>query len=289
MNEKAKRIFLDFCLSVAGSALTGISIALFTAPNRIAPGGLSGLATVVSYLTGGKIGIGMLTFLFKAPIMAYGIKKLGLRPILMTIFSALILSVFIDLFAYLLPAYTGNTLMAAMAGGVLSGAGAGIMFTRSISMGGTDLLSLCLKKSFPSFPVGRILMVLDGTVVLIAVAVFHDFEVALYSIFCIFVTTKVIDAIIQGLDYAKIIYVVTEKGEEISHVLMEEGGRSVTVIPSKGGYSKRDKKLLLVAVSRNEFSETIRLIRTADEDSFVFSVSASEVHGGSFRSARRDS
>lgn len=281
--ERIRQILLDIASAVIGSALVGAGIAFFTAPNDIAPGGVSGLATAVSAIFGGKVSIGLLSFVFNIPIVILGLKRLGLKPILTTLFSTVLLSVFIDWFGSMYAGYTNNVLMASVAGGVATGLGTGILFIRGASTGGTDLLSLVLKTFFPNVDVGRLLLILDGCVVLVAVIVFKNIEVALYSAVTIFIGSKVVDAIVQGVDHAKVIYVVTEKGEEISRKLLSDIERGVTVIPAKGGYTNRDKSLLMVVVSRNEFAQTLGIIRSVDRESFVFASSATEVHGEGFK------
>ena len=288
MQEKTKQIMLDILAAVFGSAFVAIGVALFTAPNNIAPGGVSGLATAVASLLNNKVTIGILSLIFNIPIVIMGLKKLGLRPIITTLLATVLLSVFIDLAGMISKGYTNNTLMAAVAGGVFCGIGTGILFIRGSSTGGTDLLSLVLKVYFPNMEVGRILLIVDGLVVLFAVIIFHDIEVALYSVVTIFVSSRVVDAIVQGIDYAKVVYVITEKGEELSRVLIEKTDRSTTIIPAQGGYTGRDKSVLMIVVRRNEFYQTLGIIKEVDRAAFIIATSATEVHGEGFKPIEKD-
>ena len=281
--ERIRNFIIDVLIVLIGSALVGAGIALFTAPNRIAPGGVSGLATAVSSLLGGKISIGILSLIFNVPIVILGLKKLGLRPILTTLFATVLLSGFIDLFAAVFPVYTANTLMAALVGGVLCGAGTGILFVRGTSTGGTDLLSLVLKVYFPSMEVGKLLLLVDGLVVLFAVLIFKDIEVALYSIVAIFASSKTVDAIVEGVEYGKVIYIITDKGEQIRQTLLTETKRGVTVVPVKGGYTGGEKTMLMIVTGRFEFSKTIRIVTELDKQAFIITTNATEVHGEGFK------
>ena len=283
MNKTVKNRIFDAVAVLIGTAAVAAGLAVFTIPNDIAPGGVSGLATALAELFGHRIGIGTLTLLLNVPLFLLAWRVLGLRPLLATLAATVTLSVFIDLFCAILPTYTNNVLLAAGLGGVLCGAGMGLLFVRGASTGGTDLLSLLLHRSFPNLSVSTLLMCADAAVVLLAVIVFRNVEVALYSIVTIYVTSKVIDGIMQGVDFAKVIYVVTEQGEAINARLTTETECGVTVLDARGGYTGRDKQLLMVITRRNEFAETLGLIKSIDKAAFIFISSATEVHGEGFK------
>ena len=128
-------------------------------------------------------------------------------------------------------------LLAAVFGGAIRGLGVGLLFLRGISTGGTDLAALLLRRVFPNVPSGTLLLLIDAAVVAFAVCVFRDLEVALYSTITIWVSSKVIDALAQGVDYAKVIYTVTDRGEEVTELLNTHTDRGTTVIPALGGYT----------------------------------------------------
>ena len=179
--------------------------------------------------------------------------------------------------------YSGNVLIAAVYGGVICGLGMGLLFLRDITTGGTDLLALLLKKIFPNVPSGAMLMCVDIAVVVIAVAIFRDIEVALTSAITIYVTSKVIDTLAQGVEYAKVIYVVTDKGAELSAVLNEHTARGNTLIKAVGGYTGAEKQLLITVTRRNVLSQTLHLIKQVDPAAFTFVTNSTEVHGEGFR------
>ena len=276
-----KGFLLDLVYSVLGSAVVALAVAVFTVPNDIAPGGVSGLATALAYIS--PISVGVWTLLLNVPLLLAAWRLLGLRPLVFTLLATVLLSVFIDLFGVLLPGYTNNVLLAAAAGGVLSGLGVGLLFLRGISTGGTDLAALLLKKPFPNVPNGIMLLVIDALVVAIAVVIFRDIEVALYSAITIYLASKVIDALAQGVDYAKVIYIITERGEEISRVLNERTDRGTTLLSAVGGYTGKSKHMVVTVTRRNVLAQTLRLIRETDPAAFTFVTDSTEVHGQGFK------
>ena len=280
IGNKAVQTLYNILVCIVGSALVGISLSVFTIPNEIAPGGISGLSTALAYVLGVRVSV--LSLVLNIPIMLAAYRLLGKRSFLYTLLSTALLSGFIELASFL-PVYTGNILIAAVYGGVLSGIGIGILFLRNITTGGTDLLALMLHKAFPNVPNGTILAVIDGIVVLIAVLVFQKIEVALTSVLTIYFSSKVIDTIAQGVDYAKVIYIVTDKGKELSAVLNSSTDRGNTVIKAFGGYTGAEKQLVITVTRRNVLAQTLRLIHTTDPAAFTFVTDSTEVHGEGFK------
>ena len=201
----------------------------------------------------------------------------------MTLLSTVLLSVLIDLFGHLLPGYTSDNLLAAVAGGAISGLGVGLLFLRGISTGGTDLLTLLLRRAFPNVRSGVMLLIIDASVVAIAVMIFREIEVALYSTIAIVTSSKVIDALAQGVDYAKVIYIITARGSEVSRVLNEQMDRGTTILPAQGGYTGEDKQLIITVTRRNVLAQTLKLIKQTDPAAFTYVTDSTEVHGEGFR------
>ena len=279
--QGVKGLLLDIFYSVLGSALVALGVAVFTVPNDIAPGGVSGLATALAYIS--PISVGVWALMLNVPLLLAAWRLLGLRPLVMTLLATVLRSFFIDFFGAVLPGYANNVLLAAVAGGVLTGLGVGLLFLRGISTGGTDLAALLLKKPFPNVPNGIMLLIIDATVVAIAVLVFRDIEVALTSAIAIYVSSKVIDALAQGVDYAKVIYIVTERGDDVSRAINERMDRGTTVVAAKGGYTGKDKQLIITVTRRNVLVQTLRLIKQTDPAAFTFVTDSTEVHGEGFK------
>lgn len=271
---------LDIFFAILGSALVALALSMFTIPNDIAPGGVSGLATALAHIT--PIRVSIWSLILNVPLMICAWRILGLRSLILTLLSTVLLSVFIELTG-LLPPYTNNVLLSAVFGGAISGLGIGLLFLRGISTGGTDLLALLLRPVLPNVPSGTLLMVIDAAVVAIAVCVFRDIEVALYSTIAIVITSKVIDTLAEGVDYAKVIYIVTDQGARVSQTLNTYTDRGTTVIPATGGYSGGDKQVIITVTRRNVLAQTLRLIKQTDPKAFTFVMDSTEVHGEGFK------
>ena len=280
-NYTIKDVLIDLLYTVVGTALVGFALSMFTVPNDIAPGGVSGLATALAYIT--PIRVSAWTLMMNIPLMIAAWRKLGPRAIFFTLIATLLLSFFIEIGERFLPKYCSDTLVASLMGGVVSGLGMGMLFIRGISTGGTDLLALILKKLLPNLPTGTLLMFVDATVVVIATLIFRDFDVAIYSAITIYVCSKVIDALTQGVDYAKVIYTVSSHGEEIARALNENTDRGSTLIPAFGGYTGEGKHIVMTVTRRSVVAQTLRLIRQTDPKSFSFVMDSTEVHGEGFK------
>ena len=271
----------DLAACLIGSALVGISLSVFTIPNDIAPGGVSGLATALGYIC--KIRVSLMALLLNIPIILAAWRNLGKRSLSYTVLCIGLLSLFIELSDRFLPPYTGNLIIAAVYGGVFCGIGTGILFLRGITTGGTDLLALVLRKFFRNIPSGILLMIIDSSVVLIAVLIFRDIEVALTSAITIYVSSKLIDTMAQGVDYAKVIYIITDQGDTISQALNTGTDRGNTVLRATGGYSGAEKQLVITVTKRNVLAQTLQLIKEIDPAAFTFVTNSTEVHGEGFR------
>ena len=280
-NLSARDLALDLLYAVIGAALVGAGVSVFTVPNDIAPGGVSGLATALASIT--PIHVSAWNLIMNLPLLLGAWKLLGRHSLIFTMISTALLSLFIELCDRLIPGYTNNVLLASVFGGVLTGLGVGILFLRGLSTGGTDLAALMLHKAFPNVPNGTLLLLVDASVVLIAVCVFRDIEVALYSTITIYVSSKVIDALAQGVDYAKVVSIVTAEGEKVNAALCEKTDRGTTLLPAVGGYTMNDKQLIITVTRRNVLSQTLRVIRQADPRAFTFVTDSTEVHGEGFK------
>lgn len=278
---RKKELLFDGVSILVGCALAALGMVAFTIPNNIAPGGVSGLATAISFWT--KFPVGMLSLVFNLPIFLAALRVFGWKPLLKTGVTTVLFSVFIDLFSLFPLAYTGNPLLSAVFGGALLGGGLGVLFTRGISTGGTDLLGMILRRKYPHLSFGSLMLLLDGVVVAVAVLIFRDIEIALYSIVTIFCSSKTIDAIVQGIDYAKVIYIITEVPDDIVRALTKELNLGVTEMEGKGGYSGRRKSIIMTVARRSEMSGILKVINRCDQGAFVTFLDATEVRGKGFK------
>ena len=278
--SSVRRLLLDLIAVVIGSFAVAAGLVVFTIPNNIAPGGVSGLATALAHI--GPIPVSLWSLLLNVPLLLCALWKMGRRPLIMTLLSTVLLSAFIEILSFL-PHYTNDKLIASVFGGVIMGLGIGLLFLRGISTGGTDLLALLLKNPLPNIPSGTLLMLIDAAIVLLAVVIFRELDVALYSTITIFVCSKLIDAMAQGVDYAKVIFIITSKGAEVSAVLNSATDRGTTILPAIGGYTGNEKQVVINVTRRNMLAQTLRLIKQTDPEAFTFVTDSTEVHGEGFK------
>lgn len=266
---------------VIGSFLYAIAINVFTAPNNILIGGFSGVATMLNYLFG--LPIGTVIFVLNIPFFIISFYKFGYKFIIKTLIATLIASVLIDTTAPFLSAYTGDKLLSSIYGGVLAGAGLGIVFLRGATTGGTDIIAKLLRLKFTHISMGRVILFLDLIIIAVSFFVYGSIESMLYALVVIFVSSQAIDYTISGTDHSKIVYIVTDLSDVVSNKIMTELNRGVTEIPVVGGYTKTDKRMLFCAVKAQEISNFEKAIKEVDENCFMVVSEANEILGEGFR------
>lgn len=279
--KNAIKFLIDGGAYILGGAVYAFSINAFTLPNNIAPGGATGLATLVHYLFGTPVGIVMI--LINIPLFFLGARKIGAVFIARTIVATLIQSFAIDIFAAFVPGYKGDMLLAALYGGVISGVGLSIVYLRGATTGGSDLLAQILNRQFRHISLGKFLAAIDFLIILAAALVFKSIDSALYSLITIFTMTVIVDKVLYGLDTGKVIMVFSPKNEEIAKEVMMSIKRGVTLISSRGAYSSRQGEMLLCAVRRVEVYHVRDIIYTIDPNAFIIVGVASEIVGQGFK------
>ncbi len=286
--KKAEEIFKDILYFVVGSLIYAVSVNEFTAPNNIAPGGVTGISTMVNHITGWPIG--MFSLLLNIPIFIWAIVEIGYKLVGKTIIATVFVSVAIDLLQKVLPAYTGDQMLAALIGGITEGIGLSLVFMRGGTTGGSDLVARLLGRRIPHLSMGKLMLGIDISVVIVSAFVYGSIESALYAVITIFVTTRLIDAILYGTDIGtgKLLFIMSVKNDEISRDILTDMDRGVTVLKSRGAYSGREGEVLLCAVRRYEVVKVKEIVRSHDKDAFMIVGDAGEISGEGFREAKPD-
>ena len=277
----ARTFALDALSFAAGSAAIALSVNMFTAPNRIAPGGATGLATVINYLSGFPIGVTIL--LLNLPLFLVAWKVFGGKFLLRTAVMTVMSSVFIDVAELFITPYSGDKLLAALFGGVLSGVGYGLVFVRGATSGGTDIISMLIKRRYPHIPVGTLVMILDMVIVVLSGFVYRNIESMLYAVIVFFISGRVVNYLTYGAGNGKMILAVSDNGAEIAEKVISETRRGVTVIPVQGAYTGESKKMLVSVVRPAEVHKIYSIIRRCDKDAFVIIARADEILGLGFK------
>lgn len=278
----------DFLFYIAGSCLEGISVNMFTAPNHIAPGGVTGISTMLNYMFGFPIGI--LCLILNIPIFIWAILQIGYKLVTKTIVATICVSLAIDLIGMVIPPYRGNPMLAAIFGGCLDGAGLSLVFVRGATTGGTDLVARLLNNRFRFISIGKLMLCVDFVVVTTSAFVYHSIESALYALIAIFVSTRLVDTILYGTDIGtgKVMYIISEKSEEITSAILSDVNRGVTILKSRGAFTGRDGQVLLCAVRRYEVSQVKDIVRSIDKNAFMIIGDAGEITGEGFRQVRQE-
>ncbi len=262
----------------AGTFLMALGINLIYEPMSMVTGGFSGAGILLRAFI--PVPLWAVTLVLNIPLFLIAGRLWGREYVRKTVFATLCLSLFLAV----LPAASrdyGDYLMAALLGGALNGVGLGLVFGRGASTGGTDLMAVILQYFLPSYKYPALLGILDGVIVILGMAVF-GIRIGLYSIVAVFITSKVMDRLIEGLKFAKFLYIISDCPGRIADAIMEEIGRGVTSLDGRGMYSGRDKKVLICAVSRKESVQVLRLVREQDRGAFVVISDAREVMGEGF-------
>ena len=286
--KKVKDFILDGLFFLAGSFIFAISVNTFTAPNNIAPGGLTGIATMLNYIWG--IPIGTVTLLMNIPIFLWGFFEVGYRFILKTIVATAVSSVMIDLTVNILPRYQGDMLLTTVFGGFFSGLGLALIFVRGGTTGGTDLIANLSSLGVRHLSLGRLILIVDMIIVVASAFVYGSYESPLYATIVIYITSKVIDVVLYGADIGngKILFIVSRKNEEIAEKIMQILGRGVTELYSRGAYTKQDGEVLLCAIRRQEVYKVYDIIHSIDPDAFTIVGDAGEISGEGFKEIQKN-
>lgn len=278
--KKFLRILKTYVFITLGCLVAAGAYNLFLVPNRIAPGGVGGIGTVLYHLYGIPVGVSMLVL--NVPLFLLSIKILGGRFGIKTLFATIALSVAIDLTTFL-PMVTDDLLLASLFGGLLLGTGLGIVFIQGATTGGTDIAAKLFHRWMPHRSIGTLLLFIDMTVVLWAAFVFRNYQLALYAVITLFVISKVLDAALEGVDFAKAVYVISDHSDEIADIIMKDLGRGVTGCRIVGKWTRRDREMLLCVVRRREVHVLKGIVSEVDPEAFMFLADVREVLGEGFK------
>jgi len=282
------KIIKEYGLITIGVLLVALSIEFFLAPNKIAAGGVTGIAIIINgYIP--KLQIGLIVLILNVVLFIIGFIAIGNKFGAKTIYSSLMLSAIIWMIERT-PAInitiTTDQLLASVFGTFLSGIGMGIVFNQNASTGGTDILAKILNK-FIHIDIGKSLLAVDFIVTLFA-AVSFGAESGMYALLSVIINGFVIDTVIEGLNISRQIFVISPKNDLISKYIMEDLERGCTILHGKGGYSKEDTYILYTVLGRKEFIKLKGYIKEVDRKAFISITHAHEVLGEGFKDIIED-
>ena len=272
--------YMEYLLIIVGTALMATAITSCFDAAGLVTGGFSGIAILVKAgtksLYGNGIPLWVTNLVLNIPVFLLAAKIKGVAFVKKALLGDLSLTVWLAV----LPAWklSGDFLLVALYGGLLQGVGIGLVFLGGGTTGGTDLLAAIIQNFMRHYSIAQIMQFVDGAVVLVGMYVF-GVERALYAIIAVYLVTKVSDGIIEGLKFSKSVYIITEKADEVSRMVMEDLDRGITGISAKGMYSGQDKLMLFCVVGKKELVHLKEMIDEIDPNAFVIVGDAREVHG----------
>lgn len=274
-----KKYALEYIYIIIGAFLMAVSTALFLLPNQLSTGGISGISTILYYLCNYPVGLTML--LINVPLFVIAMVKVNKRLFFKSILGTVLLSVFIDLLENLSP-ITNDRFLACIYGGIIMGIGTAIILKAGASTGGTDLLSYVIRTYNNKFKSSRVIIIVDTIIIFFNIIFFKEIEIGLYSVIAIYLMGKMIDIIFEGIYFTKIMFIISEKYEEISKEIGILVKRGSTGIYSKGMYSGKQNVMLFCVASRKEVAEIKQIIKQIDKNAFIVTTDAIETLGKGF-------
>lgn len=282
MKKKIRRWIIDILVMILAAAIYSLGIHIFISPNDIAPGGVTGIAIILTKFWG--ISVGTLIFLLNIPLIIAGFILLNKTTMIKTMISVAMITVFTNLAEMFVPVYDasgGNGVVAAIFGGAAMGIGLGLGYNRESTSGGTDILTKIIGKYHTDFKLGAIQAVLDCVVVAAGFAVFGNVNNVLFAAIAIFVQSKLTDTIVYGSQESRFMLIFSENYKTIAEEILKQSN-GVTLFKGEGAYSGNERQVLATAVHRSNYSKVKRIVKTADPKAFVITTSANEVYGEGF-------
>ena len=264
---------------ILGATLMGLSLNLFLIPAQISAGGVSGLSLSLNKLFG--VPVSYLIFGLNIPLFVWGLKNFDKKFLALSFLGMSILSLSSELFVISEP-LTEDRILMAVFGGVLSGLGMGIVFRFGGTTGGADIIVKILKKKYPSFSTGTLILIIDAFTIALAGIVFRDWNVLLYSVLEIYIATYVVDIVDEGINLAKLVLIISDFPAEISTAVSYSLSRGATILTGYSQFSGNDKTVILCVVKKHEVSKLKNIVKDTDRKSFVIISDAKEVLGNGF-------
>lgn len=284
MGKKLGALLLKYLKITGGCLIYAVGIAVFLDPNKLAPGGITGIAIIISHMTALKTGT--LAFLINVPLMLYGWKKFGREFFVSTFYAAFVSSAFLNLMNRITdgkPIATDNLMLAGIIGGVVMALGMGLIFKCGATTAGSDIIVRALRQRFQQIKTGSFYMITDACVITASAIVFRNVEVALFAAVSLFISSTFLDIVLYGNQGAKLLYVISNQSDEIAARILKEVDIGATFLDAKGAFTNHEKEVILCAVRKYNYMKVREIIRQVDKDAFVIVSSANEIFGEGYK------
>lgn len=301
-----KQVILEYFFITIGAAVMAAGIGIFLVDAKVVPGGVSGISMTLYYLTDGKLPVGIMIWVFNLPLYIWGLKELGKTFGIRTFYGFTLNSLFIDLFRGDIPGLNfiklqNSTTVTELAkhdfffyvliGAALLGFGLGIIFKFKGTTGGSDIVASIMQKKFGVKP-GQAIIIIDFFVIAIAGICIEAkgisgektaLTLTLYALFLLLVSSNLMDFLLDGFDYAKMVYIISDKAETISDAIVTDLSRGATALKARGIYTNIDREIIFTSVTNKELPKLLDIIKEVDTEAFVIVNNVHEVLGKGFR------
>ncbi len=278
--KNVKNILIEIIETIVGAFIMAVATSLFLLPNQLSSGGFAGIATILYYFL--KIPMGISILAFNIPLFLFAGYKLGKRFFIKSIIGTITFSLSIDILDKLTP-LTQDRFLACIYGGIIIGLGTAIILKANSSTGGSDLISLLVKKYNSDIRTSNVIIIVDTIIVGLNVLFFREIEIGLYSAIAIYLMGKMIDIIFEGIYFTKLVIIISNKSQEISEEIGDKVGKGTTGLFGKGMYTNEHKTILMCAASRGDVSRVKQTAKKIDPKSFIIITNAREVVGLGFK------
>lgn len=284
--RKRINILLDLFFIILGVYLISIGTNIFLLPNKMTTGGASGIATILYYTL--NIPMGLSIVIINLPLFLISIYKFGFKFSFKTIAATILLSIFLEVFKYndIIENSPTDLFTSCIFGGILTGLGLSIVFKAGASTGGSDLLAQIIFKMIRVERLSNILIIIEVVIISSIIIVFKDINIGLYSLVALFISTKVIDLVFSGVDYVKVVTIITKKTDKIIEPILNDLKRGATVTNSLGAHSKEEITTITCIITRPQIAKIRSIIHDNDSDAIMYITSAIEATGNGFDDKR---
>lgn len=279
--KRMEKVIKKYAVITVTALLNAVAISLFIDPNNLVPGGVTGIAIIISRFL--PVETGTLIFIFNIPILLFAIWQFGIKFTISTIYAITLISAFTNILAPIGPA-TNDILLAAIAGGVLYAVSIGFIMKMGATTGGMDIIVKWLRTKLPYLKTGVLFFITDVIIISMSGIVLQNIDAALYAGITVVVNSIVLDIVLYGKDEAKLLYIISDRPKEITERLLTELDVGVTYIEGRGAYSGKEKQVLMCVVKKQVSPRVEEIVKEEDADAFMVISSATEIFGEGFKS-----
>lgn len=265
---------------IIGSALYAAGFRFFLYPNSIVVGGVTGIAMILNYLT--QLPVGVLAIILNIPLFAVAWKRFGIGFIISSLVGMLVSSTLLDMFGMLSLVITSDSLLASVYGGIITGLGLGLVLSANSTTGGIDIVAKLLRARFQYINFGTLILALDAAIIIVFAVVSRKYDSAMFAIISMFIASKVIDLVLYGAASCKVCYIIIDESAAVKDAITKHLDRGVTLLRGEGGFSGKEKQVILCVIKYQQILDLKKLVREIDENAFIIISESREVFGNGF-------